>query len=106
MSYSSSDKETDLTFPPCDSCISVNLLHTVIRQVYHLTARSSDPTMLPSVQVDKGAIKFVLSGANIMCPGLTSPGARMNTALPQDTIVVSQQVMYAYTQVNISTAVE
>ena len=28
-------------------------------------------------QVDKGAIKFVLSGANIMCPGLTSPGACM-----------------------------
>lgn len=30
-------------------------------------------------QVDKGAIRFVLSGANIMCPGLTSPGARMTT---------------------------
>lgn len=29
-------------------------------------------------QVDKGAIRFVLSGANIMCPGLTSPGARMS----------------------------
>lgn len=28
-------------------------------------------------QVDKGAIRFVLSGANIMCPGLTSPGACM-----------------------------
>jgi malignant T-cell-amplified sequence len=31
-------------------------------------------------QVDKGAIRFVLSGANIMCPGLTSPGAFMNPA--------------------------
>lgn len=30
-------------------------------------------------QVDKGAIRFVLSGANIMCPGLTSPGAKMST---------------------------
>lgn len=29
------------------------------------------------MQVDKGAIRFVLSGANIMCPGLTSPGAKM-----------------------------
>eukprot|EP00835_Amoeboradix_gromovi_P001012 NODE_39_length_29903_cov_0.529057.p13 type:complete len:212 gc:universal NODE_39_length_29903_cov_0.529057:4431-5066(+) len=29
---------------------------------------------LKSVQVDKGAIKFLLSGANVMCPGLTSKG--------------------------------
>ena len=28
--------------------------------------------------MDTGAIKFVLSGANIMCPGLTSPGATMH----------------------------
>jgi PUA domain protein len=35
------------------------------------------PFILPKYQVDKGAIKFVLSGANIMCPGLTSPGAKM-----------------------------
>lgn len=33
------------------------------------------PVFLPKLQVDKGAIRFVLSGANIMCPGLTSPGA-------------------------------
>ncbi|KAK4050768.1 translation machinery-associated protein 20 [Microbotryomycetes sp. JL221] len=33
------------------------------------------PGMLPKVGVDRGAIKFVLSGANIMCPGLTSPTA-------------------------------
>lgn len=31
-------------------------------------------------QVDKGAIRFVLSGANVMCPGLTSPGACMTGA--------------------------
>lgn len=37
-----------------------------------------DPKMLPHLQVDKGAIKFLLSGANIMCPGLTSPGAKMD----------------------------
>mmetsp|Transcript_46165 Transcript_46165/g.86486 ORF Transcript_46165/g.86486 Transcript_46165/m.86486 type:complete len:187 (-) Transcript_46165:121-681(-) len=35
------------------------------------------PSMMPKMQVDKGAIKFVLKGANIMCPGLTSPGAAM-----------------------------
>lgn len=41
-------------------------------------------------QVDKGAIRFVLSGANIMCPGLTSPGAKMTTA-PKGTVVVSMK---------------
>eukprot|EP00928_Gymnodinium_smaydae_P074685 TRINITY_DN57710_c0_g1_i1.p1 TRINITY_DN57710_c0_g1~~TRINITY_DN57710_c0_g1_i1.p1 ORF type:complete len:270 (-),score=76.76 TRINITY_DN57710_c0_g1_i1:50-811(-) len=35
------------------------------------------PSMMPIVRVDKGAIKFVLRGAAIMCPGLTSPGGRM-----------------------------
>ncbi|XP_063970608.1 malignant T-cell-amplified sequence 1-like isoform X1 [Lytechinus pictus] len=35
------------------------------------------PTILPWQQVDKGAIRYVLSGANIMCPGLTSPGAKL-----------------------------
>ncbi|RKP06091.1 PUA-like domain-containing protein, partial [Thamnocephalis sphaerospora] len=45
------------------------------------------PDCLPTVQVDRGAIKFVLSGANIMCPGLTSPGARMDTELPEGAIV-------------------
>ncbi|XP_045385455.1 malignant T-cell-amplified sequence 2 [Eulemur rufifrons] len=44
------------------------------------------PFILPHQQVDKGAIKFVLSGANIMCPGLTSPGAKLYPA-EVDTIV-------------------
>ncbi|CBQ67391.1 related to TMA20-Protein putative involved in cytoplasmic ribosome function [Sporisorium reilianum SRZ2] len=35
------------------------------------------PDMLPSVQVDRGAIKFVLSGANVMSPGLTSAGGKL-----------------------------
>jgi malignant T-cell-amplified sequence len=30
---------------------------------------------IPAVRVDRGAIKFILGGANIMCPGLTSKGA-------------------------------
>ncbi|KAG7224765.1 hypothetical protein INR49_013477 [Caranx melampygus] len=46
------------------------------------------PFILPHQQVDKGAIKFVLSGANIMCPGLTSPGAKLHPA-EADTVVVS-----------------
>ncbi|KAF3838636.1 hypothetical protein F7725_010404 [Dissostichus mawsoni] len=46
------------------------------------------PFILPHQQVDKGAIKFVLSGANIMCPGLTSPGAKLYPAAA-DTAVMS-----------------
>jgi len=48
----------------------------------------ADPFLLPHMQVDKGAIKFILSGANVMCPGLTSPGARMTDVQPE-TVVVS-----------------
>eukprot|EP00744_Colponema_vietnamica_P003117 GILI01004818.1.p1 GENE.GILI01004818.1~~GILI01004818.1.p1 ORF type:complete len:181 (+),score=54.22 GILI01004818.1:72-614(+) len=36
------------------------------------------PFMMPKMQCDRGAIRFVLSGANIMCPGLTSPGGKMD----------------------------
>jgi PUA domain protein len=45
------------------------------------------PNMLPWLQVDRGAIKFILSGANIMAPGLTSAGAKMDTDLPENVIV-------------------
>eukprot|EP01132_Coremiostelium_polycephalum_P002258 gene2258-2781_t len=45
------------------------------------------PNILPHLQVDRGAIKFVLQGANIMCRGLTSPGARMETDVPANSIV-------------------
>ena len=36
------------------------------------------PTLeLKRATVDKGAIPFILGGANIMCPGLTNPGSDM-----------------------------
>ena len=35
------------------------------------------PFILPRFQVDCGAIKFILSGANVMAPGLTSKGGDM-----------------------------
>eukprot|EP01068_Selenidium_serpulae_P016010 Selendium_serpulae@DN6259_c0_g1_i10.p1 len=35
------------------------------------------PSMMPRMQIDRGGIKFVMKGANVMCPGLTSPGGRM-----------------------------
>ena len=46
-----------------------------------------DPDMLPRVQVDLGAIRFVLKGADIMCPGLTSPGGNVDLDLPAGTPV-------------------
>lgn len=46
-----------------------------------------DPNMLPRLQVDRGAIKFVMAGANIMCPGLTSKGAKMDVSVPADAVV-------------------
>ena len=36
------------------------------------------PDMLPFFRVDRGAIRFVLSGANVMSPGLTSAGGSMD----------------------------
>lgn len=45
------------------------------------------PNMLPRLQVDRGAIKFVMAGANIMCPGLTSKGAKMDVSVPADAVV-------------------
>ncbi|PAV89589.1 hypothetical protein WR25_18094 [Diploscapter pachys] len=45
------------------------------------------PFVLPQQQVDKGAIKFILNGSQIMCPGLTSPGAKMTAGVPKGAIV-------------------
>lgn len=38
--------------------------------------------MMARVSVDKGAIKFVLKGADVMCPGLTSKGGDVSAELP------------------------
>jgi len=43
--------------------------------------------MLPTVQVDRGAIRHILNGSNIMCKGLTSEKAAMDTELEEDVIV-------------------
>eukprot|EP01117_Protostelium_nocturnum_P006659 TRINITY_DN2398_c0_g1_i1.p1 TRINITY_DN2398_c0_g1~~TRINITY_DN2398_c0_g1_i1.p1 ORF type:complete len:189 (-),score=63.70 TRINITY_DN2398_c0_g1_i1:53-619(-) len=45
------------------------------------------PNILPQVQVDRGAIKFVMGGANIMCPGLTSAGGKLPDDIPEGAIV-------------------
>lgn len=43
------------------------------------------------VRVDRGAIKFVLSGANIMCPGLTSKGGALEDEVDAEQPVVSSR---------------
>jgi len=42
------------------------------------------PTMMNRMQVDKGAIRFVLAGANIMCPGFTSAGGSMPVPIAEE----------------------
>ena len=46
----------------------------------------ADPDILPKFRVDRGAIRFVLSGANIMAPGLTSAGGEMDD-VPAESVV-------------------
>ncbi|KAB2630215.1 malignant T-cell-amplified sequence 1-like protein [Pyrus ussuriensis x Pyrus communis] len=45
------------------------------------------PDIMKKLQVDRGAIRFVLSGANIMCPGLTSPGGALDDEVGAETPV-------------------
>ncbi|TEB36227.1 hypothetical protein FA13DRAFT_1727797 [Coprinellus micaceus] len=48
------------------------------------------PYILPKVQIDRGAIRFLLAGAHMMCPGLTSKGGWLPPAeedLPGGTLV-------------------
>ncbi len=45
----------------------------------HLRLVHRFPEAFPSVRIDRGAIRFVLSGATLMAPGLTSAGGRLPT---------------------------
>ena len=51
------------------------------------------PNMMQKMQVDKGAIRFILSGANIMCPGFTSPGGNLAEEIDIDKPVVSDYAL-------------
>lgn len=44
----------------------------------HLRLLHKYPKLLPHITCDKGAIKHVIGGANVMAPGLTSPGGIIN----------------------------
>ncbi|WPG99741.1 Hypothetical protein R9X50_00256000 [Acrodontium crateriforme] len=43
----------------------------------HLTLVHKYPWCFTRIRIDRGAIRFVLSGATLMVPGLTSPGGRL-----------------------------
>ncbi|KAI9840082.1 MAG: hypothetical protein M1819_000275 [Sarea resinae] len=43
----------------------------------HLRLVHAFPSAFPTIRIDRGAIRFVLSGAALMAPGLTSPGGRL-----------------------------
>lgn len=49
----------------------------------HLAVVHRYPRCFPTLRIDRGAIRFVLSGATLMTPGLTSAGGRL-PADPQD----------------------
>ena len=59
-----------------------------LRSVRHALA---DPDILPKYQVDRGAVPFVLSGANIMAPGLTSAGGAMDDVPAESVVAVMVQ---------------
>lgn len=50
----------------------------------HLRLVHRFPTCFPTIQCDRGAIRFVLSGATLMAPGLTSTGGRLPTGSEAD----------------------
>ncbi|KAK2752817.1 translation machinery-associated protein 20 [Onygenales sp. PD_40] len=43
----------------------------------HLRILHAFPNAIPTIGIDRGAIRFVLSGATLMAPGLTSAGGRL-----------------------------
>ena len=45
------------------------------------------PQLLPKMQVHEGAIKFIIRGADCMCPGLTHPHAEMADVSEGDIVV-------------------
>ncbi|CAM1507462.1 Fc.00g071030.m01.CDS01 [Cosmosporella sp. VM-42] len=55
----------------------------------HLRLVHRFPQAFPTIRIDRGAIRFVLSGATLMAPGLTSKGGR----LPKDGKLVEGKEM-------------
>ncbi|KAG7288189.1 hypothetical protein NEMBOFW57_007718 [Staphylotrichum longicolle] len=50
----------------------------------HLRLVHRFPACFPTIRIDRGAIRFVLSGATLMAPGLTSAGGRLPIVVDRD----------------------
>ncbi len=50
----------------------------------HLRLVHRFPACFPTIRIDRGAIRFVLSGATLMAPGLTSAGGRLPVVVDRD----------------------
>nr|GMD40561.1 malignant T-cell-amplified sequence 1 homolog [Ipomoea batatas] len=59
----------------------------IVAKCFMFSFLYADPNIMKKLQVDRGAIKYVLSGANIMCPGLTSPGGALDVEVGAETPV-------------------
>ncbi|KAL2120284.1 hypothetical protein VTJ04DRAFT_4310 [Mycothermus thermophilus] len=55
----------------------------------HLRLVHRFPQCFPTIQIDRGAIRFVLSGATLMAPGLTSKGGRLPIPVDRDAAAVA-----------------
>ncbi|TVY35588.1 Translation machinery-associated protein, partial [Lachnellula subtilissima] len=58
----------------------------------HLRLVHRFPAAFPSIRIDRGAIRFVLSGATLMAPGLTSTGGRLPSGDPEETGAYGESV--------------
>ncbi|KAI0646865.1 hypothetical protein C8Q79DRAFT_1009028 [Trametes meyenii] len=91
-------KKESLTLVKCREHISIYTLHSEPLFFQHfdgpffptLRLLHKYPFVLPQVRVDRGAIRFLLAGAHMMCPGFTSAGGQLppaDAALPANTPV-------------------
>lgn len=56
----------------------------------HIKLLHKYPFLLPTCQVDQGGIKHLISGADVMIPGMTSPGGKLPTEkeIPHNIVAV------------------
>ncbi|PGH27382.1 hypothetical protein AJ80_00860 [Polytolypa hystricis UAMH7299] len=61
----------------------------------HLRIVHAFPSALPTIGIDRGAIRFVLAGAALMAPGLTSAGGQLPDPAtnPEDTEIEAGNVV-------------
>jgi len=87
-------KKEGITLVKCREHVSILALHGEPLFFQHfdgpylpcLKLLHKFPNLLPHVQIDRGAIPYLLAGAHMMCPGFTSKGGRLpeaDAALPE-----------------------